>query len=48
MCALLMTSSIVSTSGAIDGPMSIIYDQAEIRQHGQKEVILELMGVKAP
>lgn len=36
------------TSEVIDGDRSIIYDQAENRQHGQKAVILELMGVKVP
>lgn len=36
------------TSEVIDGDRSIIYDQAENRQHGQKAVILELMGVSVP
>eukprot|EP00040_Diaphanoeca_grandis_P005157 m.31587 g.31587 ORF g.31587 m.31587 type:complete len:314 (-) comp16488_c0_seq1:53-994(-) len=33
------------TSEVIDGPQSIIYDQAENRQHAQKAVILNCMGV---
>eukprot|EP00041_Stephanoeca_diplocostata_P006056 m.74091 g.74091 ORF g.74091 m.74091 type:complete len:320 (+) comp16146_c0_seq1:142-1101(+) len=33
------------TSSVIDGPQSIIYDQAENRQHAQKAVVLHLMGV---
>jgi len=36
------------SSEVIDGPRSVIYDQAENRQHGQKAVILELMGVDVP
>ena len=33
------------TPDVIDGPQSIIYDQAENRQHGQKAIILKLLGV---
>ena len=33
------------TSDVIDGPQSIIYDQAENRLHAQKAVVLHLMGV---
>jgi len=36
------------TSDVIDGPQSIIYDQAENRQHGQKAIILNLLGVEVP
>jgi len=33
------------TPEVIDGPQSIIYDQAENRQHAQKAVVLSLLGV---
>lgn len=33
------------TPEVIDGPQSIIYDQAENRQHAQKATVLYLMGV---
>ena len=36
------------TSDVIDGPRSIIYDQAENRQHAQKAIVLHLMGVDVP
>lgn len=32
----------------IDGPRSIIYDQAANRQHAQKAVVLHLLGVDVP
>ena len=33
------------TDDVIDGPQSIIYSQAENRQHAQKAVVLNLLGV---
>ena len=33
------------TADVIDGPQSVIYDQAENRQHAQKAVVLHLLGV---
>ena len=36
------------TPDVIDGPQSIIYDQAANRQHGQKAIILNLLGVEVP
>ena len=33
------------TADVIDGPQSVIYDQAENRQHAQKAVVLYLLGV---
>jgi len=31
------------SAGAIDGPHSVVFDQAENRLHAQKAVLLELM-----
>ncbi len=32
------------TDGVLDGPRSIVLDQAENRLHAQKAIVLELLG----
>jgi ornithine carbamoyltransferase len=34
------------TDGVIDGPQSVVFDEAENRLHAQKAIMLELMADK--
>jgi ornithine carbamoyltransferase len=33
------------TAGVIDGPQSVVFDEAENRMHAQKAVILKLLNL---
>ncbi|MBI4577008.1 MAG: N-acetylornithine carbamoyltransferase [Planctomycetes bacterium] len=44
MHCLPVRRNVVATDGVLDGPASVIYDQAENRLHAQKALLLEVLG----
>lgn len=47
MHCLPIRRNVIATDGVLDGPWSVVVDQAENRLHAQRALLLELLGEKA-